>query len=40
MRGTLPNQAALFGVLVKIRDLGLTLVAVSSVDQPGGGEPL
>ncbi len=30
LRGSLADQAALFGVLLKIRDLGLTLLSVNS----------
>lgn len=38
--GSVPDQAALHGLLAKVRDLGLTLLAVVRVD-PGqvGGSP-
>ncbi len=32
LAGPLQDQAALFGVLIKIRDLGLTLVSVNQIE--------
>lgn len=32
LTGTLADQAALFGVLIKIRDLGLTLILVRRIE--------
>jgi hypothetical protein len=36
--GPVADQAALFGLLMKVRDLGLPLVAVTAVADPGSGE--
>jgi hypothetical protein len=35
LTGLLVDQTALHGVLMKVRDLGLPLVTVTRVDQPG-----
>lgn len=35
LTGTLPDQAALYGLLVSLRDWGLPLVAVTLVAQEG-----
>ena len=35
LTGELPDQAALYGVLTKLRDLGVTLVAVAPEGEPG-----
>ena len=32
LTGFIPDQSALFGTLMKLRDLGLTLIAVEPVD--------
>ena len=40
LSGTIVDQAALHGVLMKIRDLGLPLLAVNQVEaQPEEGQP-
>ena len=33
LSGTIPDQAALFGLIAKIRDLGLTLLSVNILEQ-------
>ena len=40
LSGTLPDQSALHGILDKVRDLGLSIIAVRRLPpQRGGGEP-
>jgi hypothetical protein len=39
MSGSFTDQAALHGVLAKVRDLGLTLNSLHRIDQPGIQEP-
>jgi hypothetical protein len=34
LTGALPDEPALHGVLIKIRDLGLPLIAVRRLEQP------
>ena len=36
LSGSLPDQAALYGVLAKIRDLGLPLIEVRRLDPEAG----
>ena len=36
--GQLPDQPALHGVLIKVRDLGMCLISVRRVDPDAGGE--
>lgn len=38
--GTILDQAALFGTLIRIRDLGLTLISISSTLPPAGSDTL
>lgn len=34
LRGSLPDQAALYGLLNKIRDLGMSLLSVQQIGSP------
>ena len=34
LRGPVPDQAALHGLLIKIRDLGMTLIALNAIESP------
>ena len=36
--GLIPDQAALYGLLAKMRDLGLCLLLVRRLDPPGPGD--
>ncbi len=33
LSGSLPDQAALYGILAKIRDLGVLLISVNQIDR-------
>jgi hypothetical protein len=35
LRGPVPDQAALHGLLAKVRDLGVTLISVEVIDASG-----
>jgi hypothetical protein len=35
LRGTVADQAELYGLLAKVRDLGATLISVNTIDAPG-----
>ncbi len=37
LSGSLPDQAALYGLLSRLRDLGLTLLSVKCMEQKPGG---
>jgi hypothetical protein len=39
LRGPVADQAALHGLLIKIRDLSLTLISVNPIDDPKGNPP-
>ncbi len=36
--GDLPDQSALYGLLMRLRDLGMTLLSVSSIDRKEIGD--
>jgi hypothetical protein len=39
LRGPVADQAALHGILIKIRDLGMVLLAVRAIDAPTPASP-
>ena len=39
LRGPIPDQAALYAVLRRVRDVGAPLLSVEPVPLPGGAEP-
>jgi hypothetical protein len=39
LSGTVVDQASLYGLLARLRDLGLPLISVDSAEIEGGSEP-
>jgi hypothetical protein len=39
LRGPVADQAALHGLLIKVRDLGVTLLSVRAIDGPADSTP-
>jgi hypothetical protein len=39
LTGPLPDQAALHGLLIKVRDLGLTILSLARIEPGQGGFP-
>ena len=39
LRGTVTDQAQLYGVLAQVRDLGATLISLTPIDRPSTGAP-
>jgi hypothetical protein len=39
LTGPLPDQAALHGLLIRVRDLGLTILSLARVESGQGGFP-
>jgi hypothetical protein len=39
LTGSVPDQAALFGLMTKLRDLGVTLISVNSHEYVQAGPP-
>jgi hypothetical protein len=39
LTGQVPDQAAFYGLIGKLRDLGIQLIAVNSIEQPDQKKP-